>query len=74
MAENWDATGEVDDDEIGPNDPDDPDYDLSEAHGYGWAPERSSGWPPPAWVMVVVSVLLAFALVMPAILLILYRS
>lgn len=71
MAENWDSRGEVDDDEVGPNDPD---YDLSEAHGYGWEPERSGLWPPPAWVMVVVSVLLVVALVLPGILLILYRS
>jgi hypothetical protein len=71
MAEDWDPRGEADDDEIGPNDPD---YDLSEARGYGSEPERSSLWPPPAWVMVVVSVLLVVALVLPGILLILYRS
>jgi hypothetical protein len=70
MAENWDAREEPDEVEIGPGDPD---YDLSEAHGYSWEPERGF-WPSPAWLIAVVSVLLVVALVLPGILLILYRS
>jgi len=69
MAE-WEAPDESDGDEIGPGDPD---YDLSEAHGWGWEPERRF-WPPPAWMIVVVSALLIVALVLPGILLILSRS
>jgi len=47
-------------------DPDDPDYDLSEAAGYaGWeAPERQ--FPLPQWVIVAVSLLLILALLLPA--------
>ena len=38
MPNEWDARPPDDDEEeIGP---DHPDYDLSEAHGYGWEPAR----------------------------------
>lgn len=55
-------------DEIGP---DDPDWDLSEAHGYMWEPEREE-WPLPRSVLVPVAILLVISLVLPG-LLILFR-
>ncbi len=62
-------TGFVDEEgttwELDPNDPSHPDYDLSEAAGYGgWEPAEGSS---PVWrrVVVVVSLLLAMALVLP---------
>lgn len=48
--------------------PDDPDYDLSEGAGYsGW---EGRGRRPlvPYWVLVAVSLLLIFALLLPALL------
>jgi hypothetical protein len=54
-----------DGEEIGP---DDPDYDLSEAHGYMWEPRRESAIPP--WVVVVVSLLVVAALIVPTLILI----
>ena len=62
MTEDWNASGEPDADEIGPEDPD---YDLSEAHGYSWEPGPSF-WPPPGWVIAAVSLLLVTALLAPA--------
>jgi len=67
MAEGWDDDA-IEEDEFGP---DSPDYDLSEARGYGWEPERPRRWPPPQWVMVAVSLLVVAALVAPAVLLLL---
>lgn len=46
-------------------DPDDPDYDLSEAAGYsGW--EHQDRPLLPAWLIVAVSLLLILALLLPA--------
>ena len=54
---------EEDDDSYIP-DEDDPDYDLSEAHGYSdWEPARES--IIPRWVIVVASLLLIFAILIP---------
>ena len=61
MTEDWHPSDEPDEGEIGP---DDPDYDLSEAHGYSWEPGRAF-WPPPPWVIAAVSLLLVAALVAP---------
>lgn len=48
-------------------DPDDPDYDLSEAAGYaGWEPERRS--LIPEWLVVAVSLLLIISLLLPVLL------
>jgi len=45
-------------------DEDDPDYDLSEAHGYSdWEPNRDS--IIPRWLIVVASLLLIFAILIP---------
>jgi hypothetical protein len=55
-----------DDEDIGPQ-PGDPDYDLSEAYGYGWQPaSREPG--PPRWLLVVVSLVVLLALVVPGLL------
>lgn len=67
MTEDWNPNGDADTDEIGPGDPD---YDLSEAHGYSWEPDRSA-WPPPRWVVAAVSFLLVAALLAPALVFIL---
>lgn len=56
---------EEDDGEIAP---DDPDYDLSEAHGYRWEPKREH-WPVPPWLLIAVSILIVLALVVPGLLL-----
>jgi hypothetical protein len=69
MAERWDPDDAPEDDEFGP---DSPDYDLSEARGYGWEPERPSRWPPQ-WLIVAISLLVVAALLVPA-LLVLLRS
>lgn len=66
MAERWDD--DEPEDEFGP---DSPDFDLSEARGYGWEPERPSRWPPPQWVIAAISLLLVAALVVPTLLLLL---
>ena len=62
-------TGFVDEEgttwELDPNDPSHPDYDLSEAAGYGgWEPAEGSR---TVWrqVVVVVSLLLVMALILP---------
>jgi len=45
-------------------DEEDPDYDLSEAHGYSdWEPNRDS--IIPRWLIVVASLLLIFAILIP---------
>lgn len=55
---------EDDEDEMQPGDSD---YDLSEARGYGWEPERPA-WPIPPWAMVLVTLLVVLALVLPTLL------
>ncbi len=43
----------------------DPDYDLSEAHGYSdWEPRRAGG-QFPGWVIAAVSILLIIAILIP---------
>ncbi len=57
---------------LDPNDPDHPDFDLSEAAGYSdWEPARKPGtlWRP---LLVVVSVLLILALILPPLIRFLY--
>jgi hypothetical protein len=51
--------------------PGDPDYDLSEAHGYLWHPPQRS-WPP-RWLIVAVTVAVIAALVIPSIIIALNR-
>jgi hypothetical protein len=59
--EGWDD-GEEDDSYI--PDESDPDYDLSEAAGYaGWEPKREH--LIPQWVIVLASMLLIFAILVP---------
>jgi hypothetical protein len=65
MSDTRDEDGD-EEEEIGPGDPD---YDLSEAHGYRWEPRREH-WPVPPWLLVVVSLLVVAALVLPTVLLI----
>ena len=63
-------TGFVDEDgttwELDPTDPSHPDYDLSEAAGYGtWEPtEKRSPWLRRA--LVVVSILIVLGMLLPA--------
>jgi hypothetical protein len=66
MSGRWNEDDDLeDDDEILP---DDPDYDLSEAAGYaGYEPKRGL-WPPPPWLVAVVSILLLIAIVSPLLL------
>lgn len=69
MTPGWDDDA-ASEDEITP---DDPDYDLSEAYGYGYEPPRAR--PPVArWLLVVVSLLLALALVVPSLIFLISRS
>ena len=68
MAECWEPDDAPEEDEFGP---DSPDYDLSEARGYGWEPEPPSRWPPPQWLIVAISLLLVAALLVPTLLLLL---
>jgi hypothetical protein len=56
---------EDDEDEIRPGDPD---YELSEAHGYLWEPAHRD-WPP-RWLIVGLTIVVIVALILPAILLI----
>jgi hypothetical protein len=54
---------EEDDDSYVP-DEDDPDYDLSEAHGYAdWEPKRENFIPQ--WLIIAASLLLIFAILIP---------
>ena len=69
MPDGWDDP-EEEDEEIGP---DDPDYDLSEAHGYMWEPKREH-WPVPPWLLVAISLLVVVALVLPGIVFLLQHS
>lgn len=48
--------------------PDDPDYDLSEGAGYSGWESRGRRTIVPYWVIVAVSLLLIFALLLPALL------
>src|SRR5512145_3075768 len=67
--DDWDddaPEGYYDDEEDGSYIPDesDPDYDLSEAAGYaGWEPKREA--IIPQWLIVVASLLLIFAILIP---------
>ncbi len=67
MPNDWEIPHEpLEDDEFGP---DSPDWDLSEEHGYLWEPKRAQ-WPVPSWVLIAVAIVVIFALVLPALLLI----
>jgi hypothetical protein len=48
--------------------PGDPDYELSEAHGYLWEPAHRQ-WPP-RWLLIAITVLVIAGLVLPAIIII----
>ena len=58
--------------ELDPNDPDYPDFDLSESAGY--APREPARGPGTLWrpILVVVSLLLVLALVLPPLIHFLY--
>jgi hypothetical protein len=56
------VTGTEEDDEIRPGDPD---YDLSEAHGYLWEPAHRE-WPP-RWLIVGLTVLVIAGLILPTV-------
>ena len=60
MPDQWDDP-EREEEEIGP---DDPDYDLSEAHPYSWEPARKH-WPVPPWLLMAISLLVVAALILP---------
>jgi hypothetical protein len=64
MTNEWDDGDEdQEEEEFGP---DDPDYDLSEAHGYNWDPDRAN-WPVPPWLLATISVVVVASLVLPTI-------
>ena len=58
---------DAEDEEIEPGDPD---YDLSEAHGYTWEPRREH-WPVPPWLLLLISALVVIALVAPSLIILL---
>jgi|AP12_2_1047962.scaffolds.fasta_scaffold202875_2 hypothetical protein len=67
MTNDWDeleSEGEFEESEVDFG-PDSPDYDLSEEHGYSWEPARMQ--VIPQWLLAGLSLLLAAALVFPAI-------
>jgi hypothetical protein len=64
----YDREYDEDDDEMAPGDPD---YDLSEAHGYMWEPAERP-WPP-RWLIAVITVALIAALVVPSVIIVLNR-
>jgi hypothetical protein len=70
MTDDWQRPDDEDVEDEEEITPDDPDWDLSEAHGYRWDPERPH-WPVPPAVLAAVSVLVILALVLPGVLLIL---
>ena len=70
MPNEWDLPPQPDDEEIAPGDPD---YDLSEAHGYSWDANPRGLWPPPPPVVMIVSLLLAVSLLLPTLLFIASR-
>ncbi len=72
MPDEWDEPEAVDEEveEIGP---DDPDYDLSEAHGYTWEPAREH-WPVPPWLLMAISLLVVAGLVLPGLIFLLRNS
>ena len=49
--------------------PGDPDYDLSENHGYMWEPKHRE-WPP-RWLIVAITIIVIIALIVPTLLIIL---
>jgi len=63
--EDEDGEPEGDDWELSPNDPDHPDFDLSEAGYSGVEPEKSP-WYPPRALIVIVAVLLVVVMLWPA--------
>lgn len=69
MPNEWDEPPE-EEEEIGP---DDPDYDLSEAHGYAWEPKREH-WPVPPCLLVAVSLLIVVALLLPGLIFLLQHG
>ena len=72
MPGEWDIPHDAEPDDEEPEEfgPGDPDFDLSEAHGYMWEPEREH-WPVPPWLLVVISILVVIALILPAVVIIL---
>ncbi len=60
------APEEEEQDEFGPGDPD---YDLSEAHGYRPEPPRDPRSVPP-WLLAAVSIALVIGLLLPALIII----
>lgn len=64
--EDEEAVEVEEDEEFGPGDPD---YDLSEEYGYSWEPQREH-WPISPAVLIVVSIVLAIALILPALIII----
>ncbi len=65
MPRDWEIPdGEEEEDEFGPGSAD---WDLSEAHGYMWEPKRRH-WPVPPWALIVVSLIVIVALLLPTLL------
>jgi hypothetical protein len=62
------TTTDDDDDDFGPGDPD---FDLSEAHGYTWEPARDYEGPVPRWLITLIAIVVVLALLVPGLIFIL---
>jgi len=65
MPHEWDGPGESADEEEDEIAPGDPDYDLSEAHGWDWEPKPARNFFLSPLVLVGISLLLVLALLLP---------
>jgi hypothetical protein len=59
-----------DDDDFAQNDPD---YDLSEAHGYTWEPAHEYEGPVPRWLIILITLAVVLALLVPGIIVVIER-
>jgi hypothetical protein len=68
MPDEWDDNAGAADEEQDEFAPGSPDYDLSEAHGWDWEPRPPRPFFLRPAVLVVISLLLVLALLLPAML------
>jgi hypothetical protein len=66
MPDEWDGRAEDTDEEPDEIAPGDPDYDLSEAHGWDWEPKPARNVFLSPLVLMGISLLLVLALLLPA--------
>ncbi len=65
MPDEWDGPAGNADDETDEIAPGDPDYDLSEAHGWDWEPKPARPFFLSPLVLTGISLLLVLALLLP---------